>query len=406
MKLLLSAYACEPGIGSEPGVGWNWAQQAARFADVWVMTRESNRPRIEAYLAENPNENLHFEFLDLPEWARFWKKGRRGVHAYYYLWQVLAGQTAQRLHKEHGFDAVQHVTFVNSWMPSFVWRTGAPFVWGPINTNAPVPRAFQTLWDLGERAQDALRSAITWSAPRVRPDVLATANHAEHIICGSEYVQNLLPLHLRSKSSIIWQNGVHTDDVTPLKNKKKQANRPFRVITVGRLIAIKGLDLAIRAFAAADLPTDAELVLIGDGPWRERLESLTDQLDMSHRIEFRGTVDRTEVLNAFRESDVLLFPSFEGAGMVVMEAMACGLPVVALEHGGPGEYLDEHTGFRVPVTDPDTVVVELGDALHELYTDKKRRQEMSQAAIQRAQEEFSWDQRGEALRTLLEGMVS
>ncbi len=236
--------------------------------------------------------------------------------------------------------------------------------------------------------------------------MLATANQAEHIICGSRYVQNLLPVHLRSKSTIIWQNGVHPQDIGAPKTQKKQADRPFRVITVGRLIAIKGLDLAIRAFANSALPADAELVLIGDGPWRKRLESLTDQLNLSHRVEFRGTVDRAEVLNAFRQADVLLFPSFEGAGMVVMEAMACGLPVVALQHGGPGEYLDEHTGIRVPVTHPDTVVVQLGDALHELYTNKKRRQAMSQAAIQRAHEQFSWDQRGEALRTLLEGMVA
>jgi len=405
MKLLLSAYACEPGMGSEPGVGWNWALQAARFADVWVITRESNRERVEAYLAKNPTPNLNFEFIDLPEWARFWKKGRRGVHAYYYLWQVMAGTTARHLHKLHTFDAVQHVTFVNSWMPSFVWRTGAPFVWGPINTNAPVPQAFQSLWSAGERAQDALRTAITWTAPRVRPDVLATANHAQHIICGSQYVQNLLPTNLRDKSSIIWQNGVHTHDIATKSPPAKAAKRPFRVITVGRLIAIKGLDLALRAFAAAELPADTELVLIGDGPWRQRLESLTDTLGLSHQVDFRGQVDREDVLSAFRQSDVLLFPSFEGAGMVVMEAMASGLPVVSLQHGGPGEYVDDTCGIRVPVTNPDEVVLRLAEGLRDLCDNTEQRQSMSQAALQRAQDQFTWDQRGNALQDVLQKVL-
>jgi hypothetical protein len=88
MKVLLSAYACEPGKGSEPGVGWNWVRQIAPFAEVWVITRSNNREAIEKALAEEPLPNVHWVYFDLPRWARFWKKGQRGVHLYYYLWQV------------------------------------------------------------------------------------------------------------------------------------------------------------------------------------------------------------------------------------------------------------------------------------------------------------------------------
>jgi hypothetical protein len=88
MKVLLSAYACEPGKGSEPGVGWSWVRQIARFAEVWVITRANNRGTIEKALREEPLPNVHWVYFDLPRWARFWKKGQRGVHLYYYLWQV------------------------------------------------------------------------------------------------------------------------------------------------------------------------------------------------------------------------------------------------------------------------------------------------------------------------------
>ena len=97
MKLLLSAYACEPGLGSEPGVGWNSVLQAARFHEVWVLTREVNRKGIEQANAAAQPARVHFVYIDLPSGLRFWKKGRRGLYLYYYLWQILAYRRAARL---------------------------------------------------------------------------------------------------------------------------------------------------------------------------------------------------------------------------------------------------------------------------------------------------------------------
>ena len=90
LKVLVSAYACEPDKGSEPGVGWNWAKQIAKFAETWVITRTNNRETIEKELHKNPISNLHFVYVDLPKSMRFWKKGQRGVHLYYYFWQFAA----------------------------------------------------------------------------------------------------------------------------------------------------------------------------------------------------------------------------------------------------------------------------------------------------------------------------
>lgn len=113
LKILVSAYACEPGKGSEPGVGWNWVKQLARFHDVWVLTRTNNREPIERALAQEPMANVHWVYFDLPRWARFWKKGRRGVHLYYYLWQIGAYFVGRRLHNQVKFDLVHHITFDN-----------------------------------------------------------------------------------------------------------------------------------------------------------------------------------------------------------------------------------------------------------------------------------------------------
>src|SRR5271157_3778471 len=120
LKVLLSAYACEPGQGSEPGVGWNWAHEMSRWHDVWVLTRANNRPTIEQTPAPVGEHRVRWVYFDLPRWARFWKRGSRGIQAYYWLWQLAAWRVGARLHREVGFDLFHHVTFGKYWVPSYL----------------------------------------------------------------------------------------------------------------------------------------------------------------------------------------------------------------------------------------------------------------------------------------------
>ena len=80
MRLLAFAYACEPDRGSEPGAGWSWARMLAAYGDVTILTRSNNRAPIDAALPDVPErDNLHFAYVDLPAWARFWKRGRQAA---------------------------------------------------------------------------------------------------------------------------------------------------------------------------------------------------------------------------------------------------------------------------------------------------------------------------------------
>ncbi|HZF26454.1 MAG TPA: hypothetical protein VEZ88_09350, partial [Steroidobacteraceae bacterium] len=111
LRVLLSAYACEPARGSEPGIGWNWARHLAEAGnEVCVLTRANNRMAIESSLRNDPVRRLRFAYYDLPGWARWWKRGGRGVHLYYLLWQWGAFRFARRLHRARAFDVVHHIT--------------------------------------------------------------------------------------------------------------------------------------------------------------------------------------------------------------------------------------------------------------------------------------------------------
>src|ERR1017187_5394526 len=122
LKVLMSAYACEPGKGSEPGVGWNWALQMARFHDIWVITRTNNREAIQAYCDQYALKNPRFVFVDLPSPFLRLKKGlgQLGLNVYYLLWQVLARSRCQRLVKEEGIDLAHHVSLMSLPRGTFV----------------------------------------------------------------------------------------------------------------------------------------------------------------------------------------------------------------------------------------------------------------------------------------------
>jgi hypothetical protein len=140
LKILLSAYACEPGKGSEPGIGWHWALEIARLGhEVHILTRSNNVQAIQRGLAELDGLRLTVHGYDLPTWARWWKKGMRGVRLYYVLWQWGAYRHARRLHSTLRFDLVHHITFGVFRHPSFMGRLGIPFVFGPIGGGESTP---------------------------------------------------------------------------------------------------------------------------------------------------------------------------------------------------------------------------------------------------------------------------
>src|SRR5690348_13918046 len=119
MKILLSAYACEPNKGSEPAVGWNWMLALIEQGhDVTVLSRANNQAAIDAEVRER-SLRVRPVYYDLPAWCRRWKSWPGGLYLYYLLWQIGAYQLAQKLHRSAPFDLVHHITFVTFRQPSF-----------------------------------------------------------------------------------------------------------------------------------------------------------------------------------------------------------------------------------------------------------------------------------------------
>ena len=334
MRVLAFAYACEPGKGSEPGAGWIWSRILARIGEVWVITRESNRAAIEAALAQVPEiENLHFEFVDLPARARFWKRGARGARLYYLLWQVAALRRGRNLSRRIPFDLVWHLTWANVWMGALAPLLRHRFVYGPVGGGVGMDwklvRVVGVRGALFEIARASARKLARYANPLAR----LPWSRADLILTQNAETRTWLPARHHEKTVVFPH--VVLDQPESDRKARSQAPRPTGLF-VGRLLAWKGVALALRSLVLLD---DWYLIVCGSGPDEARLKRLAERLGVEGRVRFLGWVPASRVRELMlREADVLLFPSIhDEGGFVVAEALAAGLPVVCLQRGGPPE---------------------------------------------------------------------
>src|SRR5262245_54811157 len=130
-RILMVAYACRPGEGSEPGMGWNRAVQAAKEFDTWVLCEQwRGEVAIRAYrLHWGDVPGLHFVFVPRP----FWLRCIAGVPGLFYpaynLWHRTAFKVARRLHEKLQFDLVHQVTYCGYREPGYTWQLPIPFIW-------------------------------------------------------------------------------------------------------------------------------------------------------------------------------------------------------------------------------------------------------------------------------------
>jgi glycosyltransferase involved in cell wall biosynthesis len=401
LRILLSAYACEPGKGSEPGVGWYAARSLASRHDVWVLTRANNRPAIERALAGAAAGGPHFAYYDLPKWAGWWKRGTRGMQAYYYLWQLGAWRIGRQLHRRIGFDLVHHVTFAKYWTPSFLALLPLPFVWGPVGGGERVPGSLRGTFGVLGAVFELARDLAQWVGAR-DPFVRMTARRcAVALAATQDTARRLARLGVR-EVRVLSQLGLADEELSGSPSIFPPTDH-LRFVSVGSLLRWKGIHLALAAFAAAGLP-DAEFWIIGEGPERRRLEALAGRLRIAGRVRFWGRLPRAGALHKLAESHVLVFPALrDSGGMVWLEAMAAGRPVICLDVGGPAQ-VPADAGFKVPARGARETVWGLAEAMRRFGSEPDLWRRMG-AAARRCSFAYRWEDKAarfdEVFRTVL-----
>lgn len=405
MKVLLSAYACEPGRGTEPGVGWNNAWEIAKSHQVWVLTRpDDGREAIEATLARTPNPNLHFVYFTLPILGGMWRRGSIAFLIHYYLWQVQAYFVARRLHQEIGFDVAHHVTFVRHSTPSFLVFLPIPFVWGPVGGGESAPDRFWRDFSFKNKVYEVLRSLARWFGER-DPFARLTAQRSSVVRVTTEDTAVRVRAMGATKVEIFPEASLTQEEILRLIQCGTTNVGATRFISMGRLLHWKGFHLGLRAFAQAKLP-DAEYWVLGDGPARQHLERLAQELGIEQQVKFWNRLPRDEALQKLGTSTALVHPSLhDSGGWVCLEAMAARRPVICLDLGGPSLQVTSDTGLKVAAHNPEQAVQGLAEAMICLANDPDLQVRMGLAGQQRVKEFYNWETRGVLIGHLYKDLV-
>ncbi|NIA25558.1 MAG: glycosyltransferase [Gammaproteobacteria bacterium] len=358
LKVLLSAYACEPGKGSEPEVGLRAMLAVASRHEVWVLTRSNNISVLTEFLQSHPlRDRIHLVGMEASDRAVSLKrKGLLPVQIYYDLWQRSAGRIARRLDEEVEFDLVHHVTFASFWSRTGVATLNRPLVWGPVGGGVAVPRHFTRLlgWRgvAGEMARAIVRGPAGWAHNPARNRAAPTLVLAQNRETARK-LGGFSDVRVLSNATVVSLPATITD-----------GSRTKEVAFVGRLVPWKAGTLAVRVMNHVADP-DAVLVVYGQGRDAARIQRLARARGV--KVRFEGQLSRDRLLDSVARSSVLLHVALhEEAGLAVAEALSLGTPVVCLDHGGPSELVrrwGSTPSVAVPPSSPEATARQLAVAV-------------------------------------------
>lgn len=180
-------------------------------------------------------------------------------------------------------------------------------------------------------------------------------------------------------------NGLRVDALyhpPRLARRLKRGEFGSYLLSVGRLEAVKRVDLAIRALAHAD--SSLRLMVAGTGTMRTQLEALAASIGVADRVEFLGEVSDEQIIELYAGALGVIFPPYdEDYGYVTIEAFLSGKPVITTtDAGGPNEFVIEGVNGRVTAPEPEAI----GEAIESLHRDRTRAASLGDAGYERAQQ--------------------
>lgn len=356
-----------PPLGGGTGVvNFHLFQEFATYPEVTVDLVTSSRDRcryekerftdrITIYKVPVHNQNIHH--ASNIELIRYSWRG---------LWQ------GRRLLKAHRYDLSFAFSGVPAGMLSYAlnWTYGLPYL---VSLQGPDVPGFEARYN--------------YLYPLLTPWIKRMWRAASAVTAISQDQRDLALRTMSDLSMQIIPNGVDTATFRP--SDRSHGRQDVVIVCVARLIARKGQEHLLRAFAAlrSQSGQPLRLRLIGTGDDHDTLESLATELGVRDQVEFRGFVPREAMPAIYHESDIFVLPSQqEGMSIALLEAMASGLPVIVTEAGGTAELVSEgENGHIVPWND----VPALTKALGVLVGDAARRQQMGAVSCRRAAS-FGW----------------
>ena len=407
--ILITAYDINPYKGSESLTGWKYVLELARFNQIIAITRRNNQCDIDRYINEFQMDvsNLNFHYYDMPTWAMFWKRGSRGSKLYYYIWQFGVSSWIKKMFPLNCYDIVHGLNFHTDSAPSFLWRLNKPFVWGPINHNEYMPYSYMKHYGTPAYLIQMMQWMLKLTIWKYDPFLRKCTSSADTILVGHMDVV----ARLRIYKNYHVMNQIASDSDRAQKVNVRPPISTF--VTVGRFIPIKNYEVLIKAVSlvVVKLKTAVpamkfKLVMVGDGPYLNKIKKLSSMYQLSNIVEFRGQVPHKKVLEILSTATAQIFPSFEGAGMVIAESLSVGTPVIAMKKYSPPLIEHNKNGILVDCANYDTTIENIANTIVTILLDGSLYKRLHHGARETFHSKYSWGHKSAEINSIYDDILS
>lgn len=415
MKVLISAFACEPGKGSEPGVGWNIASQLAKHHDVTVITSIEHRDHTLRYMREHGLTELpfriHYHGSALLNRIMVRIPHHLGYNLYALCWYRTVGKVMRKLNREHHFDLAHHLTWATFKYYDPICELGIPYVIGPVGGGEMAPKGFDEYYSPLNSLMERIR-ALHFRRMCGNRRIRNMLDGASRIVATTPETASAIRRITSTNCMVMQAIGVDEHQIASAsetgggaaRSRNLTASDTVNVLFLGEMKYWKGIDVLIRtAFHLARVftGTDFHFNIVGGGHDIQEFRNKVKALSLETMFTFYGRVNHDTALAMYADNDIFFYPSYHDSGaLVVYEAMANRLPVLVLNTGGPGYNVHNGIGFKVnPERSIDTTARHCADTLRHMagMILDGTMSSVEDAAIKYLQDECLWSQRADAL---------
>ena len=396
LKVLINAYACSPGMGSEPGMAWNWVKNLAKFCELYIITEGEFWEKIEAAVPTlEQGGNMHFYYNPVSDEIRkmCWNQGDWRFYKYYRQWQWKTYLMAKGICEKERIDVLHQLNMIGFREPGYLWKlskeNGVPFVWGPIGGLKQFPTAY--LKEAGLKMQLFMRLKNFLNIWQLKHEkrVDEALKTAKLLISSIPDSYRALKKYKGLESIVIPETGCFlSEDISTSRFDTEE----FHIMWVGKFDFRKQLPLALQAVALAKNPK-LKLDVYGSGSVGqvEMAKRMGEELGISQQVIWYGNQKNDVVMEAMRKAQLFFFTSVnEDTSTVVLEAVSNRLPVVCFDACGMSAVIDASVGRKIALSQPSQSAHDFARILNELEGNRALLKQLSENCKQR-QMELSWE---------------
>ncbi len=343
MNILYIAFSCQPNKGSEEKIGWNIPVEACKHHNVFVVTREEQRAKIEEYSKKYNFNDIKFYYIDInPIYKKIYKGSLLSLKLNEMHKKALP--LVKKICKEENIDIIHQITPIEfRSIGDYGSIENTKFVCGPLGGGEFLPDSFKE-YAKGNMTVEYARKLLN-KLSRFKYKLSGKLKKCDYIMFANRETQQYLsPLVSDVESSLYFDNGISESDIN--NNKKIRKNEKFTMLVAGRLAYRKGHSFLFDVLKEMPKDFDYELRIIGEGPMEKELKKKAKDYSISDKVVFTGRIPFDDMKKEYENADVFVMPSIrETTGAVLLEAMSEGVPIVAIDKFGAPVLFDNSTSF-------------------------------------------------------------